>query len=88
MSKNAVDVATDIPFSVPNRVDVVVDLPVKRFSVNPRVAALVVVGVVTVGAIVAYKMCKRAQRDAQLEEALVVVHEDQDETEKPSTDEE
>ncbi len=70
MSKkvNVVDVASDVPFSVPSRVDVIVDLPPKGFVIKPKVVAGVVVGVAAAGIFIALKARHDSKKKANGEE--------------------
>jgi hypothetical protein len=66
VKKEVFDVATDVPFSVPNKVDMSVDLPAKSFSFNPRVATAIVLGAMATAGILAWKVRKNRQEKEAL----------------------
>lgn len=68
MAKPIIEVVSDVPFSVPSEVGVIVDLPAKKFTANPFVTLGIVTAVVGVGvAVVVYK--HKAKKKAELAEA-------------------
>lgn len=82
MSKT-LEIATDVPFSVPNAMDVVIDLPKKHFSANPRVVAVVTLASIAVGGYLLYKRVQKQNAekaelsDAEIEEVVTPAADDE-----------
>jgi hypothetical protein len=74
MPSKTIEVVSDVPFSVPNQIDVVLDLPAKRFSAYPKVAALVMVSVAGLSAagFLAFKGFQKLKEEKQAKAAAQV----------------
>lgn len=87
MPNKTVEIVSDVPFSMPDKIDVILDLPTKRFSTNPKIAAVVVLAVVGAGVYAGTTLLKKrrkakveAEANAELDKvakaAEKIVHDD------------